>query len=176
MNNRSESLLEIGKIVGTHGLRGDLKVRLPSGDPEILLDADQVTLHLPSGEKLTVEPARQSLHKGQVLLRLQGYDSIDQVEEMVGAQVLLHEAQLPALEEDEYYWADLKGLQVVDQQKGVLGKLHQMFTTAAHDTYVVTGPYGEVLIPAVSQFIQEINLDQQVMKVDLPEGLVPDKE
>ncbi|WP_303722359.1 ribosome maturation factor RimM [Malonomonas rubra] len=176
MCNRSNLLLEIGKIVGTHGLRGDVKVRLHSGDPEALLTADQVTLHLPSGERLTAEPVRQSLHKGQVLLRLQGLETINQVEHLVGGLVLLPQEQLPELAEDEYYWSQLKGLQVVDRERGPIGKLHQMFVTAAHDTYVVTGKYGEVLIPAVAQFILEIDLEKRIMQVDLPEGLIPEVE
>jgi len=173
MDSRSESLLEIGKIVGTHGLRGDLKIRLNSDGPEALLATEQVFLHLPSGERLTAKPVRQSVHKGQVLLRLQNYESINQVEHMVGGQVLLPEDQLPGLEEDEFYWSQLKGLQVIDQSRGPIGNLQQMFSTAAHDTYVVKGKYGEVLIPAVTQFIIEIDLQQQVMRVDLPEGLIP---
>lgn len=175
MSNRSESLLEIGKIVGTHGLRGDLKVHLSSGEPEVLLATKQVFLHLPSGDELTATPVRQSLHKGQVLLRLQGLESINQVEHMIGGRVLLPKSQLPELDDDEFYWTQLEGLQVVDRQRGPIGKLQKMFTTAAHDTYVVKGIFGEVLIPAVAQFIQEIDLQQQVMHVDLPEGLIPDE-
>lgn len=176
MDNRSESLLEIGKIVGTHGLRGDLKIRLNSGGSDALLAAKQVYLHLPSGEMLTAKPVRQAVHKGQVLLRLQDHESINQVEHMIGGQVLLPEDQLPELAADEHYWEQLQGLQVVDRQRGPLGRLQQMFTTAAHDTYVVKGPFGEVLIPAVAQFILEINLQEQIMWVDLPEGLIPQQQ
>lgn len=175
MSDRSESLLEIGKIVGTHGLRGDLKVHLNSGEPEILLATKQVFLHLPSGDKLTAIPVRQALHKGQVLLRLQGFESINQVEHMIGGIVLLPEDQLPELDDDEFYWTQLDGLKVIDRQRGMIGRLVQMFTTAAHDTYVVNGELGEVLIPAVAQFVTEIDLQQQVMHVDLPEGLIPEK-
>ena len=96
----AESLLEIGNIVGTHGLRGDLKVRLKSGDPDLLMTLKQVTLRLPTGEILSVDISRQVLHKGQVLLRLQGYDSINRVEQMVGSQVLLAEDLLPELDDD----------------------------------------------------------------------------
>lgn len=176
MDNRSESLLEIGKIIGTHGLRGDLKVRLNSGDPEILLATEQVFLHLPSGERLTAKPVRKTVHKGQVLLRLQGFESINMVEHMIGGQVMLPEDQLPELDEDEFYWSQLEGLQVVDKSRGPLGTLQQMFNTAAHDTYVVRGEYGEVLIPAVAQFVLEIDLQNQVMQVDLPEGLIPQEQ
>jgi 16S rRNA processing protein RimM len=175
MNNRSELLREVGTVVGTHGLRGDLKVRLSSDDSDLLLIAESFFLRLPRGELLRVNPARQSLHKGQVLLRLQGYDSIDQVEPLVGSSVLLAEDQFPALAEDEYYWHQLDGLQVVDLRYGPIGVLQSMFTTAAHDTYVVNGEYGEVLIPAVGRFILEIDLQERIMKVDLPEGLVPQK-
>lgn len=176
MDNRSEALLDIGKIVGTHGLRGDLKVRLYSGDPAALQATDRVILHLPSGERLTVEPVRRSLHKGQVLLRLQGFESLDLVEKMVGAQVLLPEDQLPELEEDEFYWSQLEGLQVVDRERGPIGKLESLFETAAHDTYVVVGEYGEILIPAVARYIVTVDLDARVMQVDLPVGLMPQEQ
>ncbi len=172
----AESLLEIGKIVGTHGLRGDLKVRAKSEDPELLMTLQQICLRLPGGEILNVAISRQTLHKGQVLLRLQGYDSIDLAEPMVGSQVLLEEHLLPDLNDDEYYWGQLEGLHVVDRERGDIGKLQQLLSTAAHDTYVVTGRLGEILIPAVHQFVLGVDLDAGVMQVDLPDGLIPEEQ
>ncbi len=176
MDDRSGSLLEIGKIVGTHGLRGDLKVRPISGDPEMLLQIEQVHMRLPTGEQLTAKPCRQSLHKGQVLLRLQGFESLDQVERLVGSSILLPEELLPQLADDEYYWHQLDGLKVFDARHGEIGRLKTLYSTAAHDTYVVKGDYGEVQIPAVEQFIREIDLEQRIMRVNLPDGLVPEKK
>ena len=172
----AELLLEIGKIVGTHGLRGDLKVRLNSGDPDLLMTLKQISLRLPTGEILTMDISRQVLHKGQVLLRLQGCDSINQVEQMVGSQVLLAEDLLPELDDDEYYWKQLDGLQVVDQKRGAIGQLQDLFNSTAHDTYVVRGRFGEILIPAVQQFILGIDLEERIMQVALPEGLIPDEQ
>jgi 16S rRNA processing protein RimM len=172
----AESLLEIGTIVGTHGLRGDLKIRLKSGDPDLLMTMKRVYLHLPTGETLDVDISRQVLHKGQVLLRLHGYDSINQVESMVGGHILIEEDRLPELGDDQYYWGDLKGLEVVDQQHGSIGQLQDLFTSAAHDTYVVKGLFGEVLIPAVRQFILDVDLEGRVMQVTLPEGLIPEQQ
>ncbi len=176
MDDRSESLLEIGKIVGTHGLRGDLKVRPTSGEPELLLEAEQVFLRLPTGSEISATPCRQTLHKGQVLLRLQGFESIDLAEPLVGGGIMLPQSLLPELGEDEFYWHQLKGLKVVDLRLGELGRISSMFATAAHDTYVVKGAFGEVMIPAVEQFIQQVDLDQRVMTVDLPDGLVTEQE
>ncbi len=169
----AETLLEIGKIVGTHGLRGDLKVRLHSGDPELLLSLSSVDLSLPNGEELKVTISRQVLHKGQVLLRLQDCDSINQVEHLVGSQVLVPESLLPVLDAGEYYWMQLDGLQVVDRKLGQIGQLKDLFSSGAHDTYVVKGALGEILIPAVKQFIIKIDIEERVMHVALPEGLVP---
>jgi len=175
MDKLAETLVEIAKIVGTHGLRGDLKVRPNTGEPQLLLNAELLYFRLATGVTLTVQPTRQALHKGQVLLRIQGYETLDQVEQFVGATVLLPEALLPELDDDEYYWSQLKGLSVVDRQLGPIGHLQQMFSTAAHDTYIVKGARGEIMIPAVEQFILEINLQEQIVRVDLPDGLVPEE-
>ena len=175
MEDRADTLLEVGKIIGTHGLRGDLRVRPNSGDPELLLNAKQLHLGLPAGKQLLVQPTRQALHKGQVLLRLQGFESIDLAESLVGGTVLLPESLLPDLGADEYYWSQLKGLSVVDRQRGVIGHLDSMFSTAAHDTYVVVGPLGEIMIPEVAQFVLEIDLQEQIVNVDLPDGLIPEE-
>ncbi|SEA23837.1 16S rRNA processing protein RimM [Desulfuromusa kysingii] len=171
----TEPLLEIGAVVGTHGLRGDLKIHLNSGDPDLLMTLKQVFLRLPSGDLQRVAITRQVLHKGRVLLRLQGYESIDLAEPIVGSQVLLAEDSLPRLGDCEYYWGQLDGLQVVDQTRGEIGTLRDLLSTAAHDTYVVRGHLGEILIPAVRQFVLAVDLETGIMQVDLPDGLLPEQ-
>ncbi len=135
----------------------------------------RVGLHLPTGTALDLEIVRQVVHKGQVLLRFKGYESINQVESLIRSKVLIAETDLPDLEEDEFYWGQLQGLDVIDQDHGDIGKLEDMYSTAAHDTYVVKGRFGEVLIPVVKEFVQDINLDKGVVNVTLPQGLVPEK-
>jgi len=175
MKTEAEALLEIGTVVGTHGLRGDLKIRLSSGDPEILDGVAWVWLCPVAGTAKSLEINHRALHKGQLLLRFAGYDSINQVEEFIGARLKIREDQLPDLGKDEYYWGQLQGIRVVDRHYGEIGQLEDLLNTAAHDTYVVNGSFGEVLIPAVRQFVLDIDLEKRVMKVDLPEGLVPEE-
>lgn len=167
-------LIEVADIVGTHGLRGDLKVRLRSGDDSVLRDASEVVLQRKDGTGSVVEIVRLSPHKGQLLLRFQGYEDINQAESLIGNVLLVAAADLPLLGDDEYYWRDLQGLKVIDRRYGDLGKLVRIFNTAAHDTYVVEGSYGEVMIPAVKQFVESVDLDEGQIRVDLPDGLVPD--
>lgn len=171
MGNRTDELLLIGHVTGTHGLRGDLKVR-PGQDSESLLDAKCVFLRRAGGEPESHRPVRATRHKANILLHLQGLDDIDAVQRLVGCEVLLDRKDLAALPEDEFYWFQLEGLQVEDLHRGPLGRLDEVMTTAAHDIYVVHGPHGEVLIPAVAEFIAEIDPEAGRMLVDLPEGLV----
>lgn len=173
MDTQGESLLEIGQLSGTHGLRGDVKIRAAAGDADALLALDRVWLRLPTGRLLQLELIRKVVHKGQLLARFRGYESLDQVEPLLQSRVLAAAEDLPELAADEYYWEQLQGLQVIDRQRGAIGRLENMFTSAAHDTYVVVGQYGEVMIPAVKEFILEVDLQQQVVRVDLPRGLLP---
>lgn len=171
-----DPLLHIADVVGTHGLRGDLKVRPHSGDLSVLLAVARVTLERPDGAIMVASVTRQIPHKGAALLRFKGVDRIEQAEPMVGSKVMVPESALPELDADEFYWQKLSGLQVIDRHHGDLGRLVSMFTTAAHDTYVVEGGYGEVLIPAVKEFIVGVDLERGIIEVDLPVGLVPEQE
>lgn len=175
MDSQGEALLEIGQLSGTHGLRGDVKIRAAAGDPDALLGLDRVWLRLSTGRLLALEIVRRVVHKGQLLVRFRGYESLAQVEPLLQSRVLAATEDLPELAADEYYWEQLQGLQVIDRQRGPLGQLENMFTNAAHDTYVVAGQYGEIMIPAVKEFVLAIDLQEQVVRVDLPPGLLADE-
>jgi 16S rRNA processing protein RimM len=168
-----KELIRLGLVTGTHGLRGDIKIRPDSGDPDALLAARTIYLRDRAGASLPYTPDKASLHKGAVLMRLSGLDSIDAVQPLVGCEVLMVAGELPELAADEFYWSDLQGLTVVDRQRGELGSLEDFFTTAAHDVYVVRGRLGEVLIPAVDEFVLEIDMTARQLLVDLPDGLLP---
>lgn len=169
-------LLRLGVVTGTHGLRGDLRVRPLTDDSSALLAAREVFLRDRQGELTACRVAEVKAHKAGLLLRLQGRENIEAVQSLVGCEVLMPRAELPELTDEEYYWFELEGMRVVDRRCGELGVLEEMFSTAAHDIYVVRGRYGEVLIPAVAAFVVEIDREGRRLLVDLPEGLVPEKD
>lgn len=176
MSVNPAELLEVGVVVGTHGLRGDLKVRtLPTGDLA-LPGARTVYLKDSTGSLVRHEAVRSSPHKQNVLLRLSGMESLAAVEHLMGTSVWMATKDLPELDDDHYYWSDLEGLEVVDRQQGVLGHVVGMFTTPAHDILEVEGPAGEILIPAVEPFLIDVDRDKKQLHVDLPEGLLPETE
>ena len=175
MSTSEIELFHFGTIVGTHGIKGDLKVRPLTRESTALCDASEVYLQADSVENRHV-PIRAVPHKGNILLRLKGYENINLVSTFVGCEVLMLRSELPELESDESYWQDIQGLEVIDQHYGNLGSIEDMFTTAAHDIYVVQGPFGEVLIPVVDQFICDVDIAGNRMMVNLPEGLVPESD
>ena len=98
--------------------------------------------------------------------------TLTEVESLIGAKILLDKSGLAELEDGYYRLPQLVGLQVVDARLGLVGRLVDIFTTAAHDTYIIEGDGGEIMIPAVPEMIIDIDLEGQVMEVDLPDGLV----
>jgi len=178
MKQESDAFLTWGLVAGTRGLRGELKVRFIGPDgPDLRLrsltlwfrkpgEADSVP-HRVDGE----EPYRQGL-----LLRLDKVGTQEAAQALVGCEVSVRTADLPVLPEGRPYWFQMEGIEVWDRHHGAIGRLKDLFTTAAHPIYVVAGPFGEVLIPAVEKFILEVDLDRRRMDVDLPAGLVPEPD
>ena len=176
MDVKLNDLLEVGVVIGTHGLRGDLKIQpLPTGGLA-LPGAREVYLKDSEGHLARHEAVRSSLHKQNILLRLAGLDNFAAVEPLLGSSVWMAKADLPELDDEQYYWSDLEGLEVVDQQQGALGRVVGMFTTPAHDILEVDGPAGEILIPAIEPFLVQLDREKGLLHVNLPEGLVPEVE
>lgn len=176
MDAKLNDLLEVGVVIGTHGLRGDLRIRpLPTG--ELALPGARTVYIMDSEGHLARHTAvRSTLHKQNFLLRLSGLESFPAAEPLVGSSVWMAKAELPELDDDHYYWSDLEGLEVVDQQLGVLGRVTGMFATPAHGILEVDGSAGEILIPAIVPFLVRVDRDKGQLYVNLPEGLVPEAE
>lgn len=111
-------------------------------------------------------------HKKGVLLKLEGINSIDEVNVWRDAEVFLQKASLEELDEGTYYWFQVIGLKVVTVDHKFLGKITNIIRTGSNDVYVVRNQSEEILIPAIESVIVEIDLDKQVMRVDLPDGLL----
>ncbi len=160
------SFITAGQIVNTHGIRGEVKV-LPQGvEPELLAECG--TLYI--GEK----PCRLTagrVHKGCLLAKLEGVDSMDAALALKGRSVSIRrlDVQLP---EGEYFDQELVGLTARDADTGEeLGKVEEVLTYPAHKIYVVRGGRDEYLVPAVPAFIARIDVPGETMDIHMMEGL-----
>lgn len=162
------SHLVIGRVVAPRGVRGELRVEIETDSPERFYGLREVFL----GEELTpFEVRRARLHEGQALLQLKGIDDRNAAEQWRGALVYVPLTDAIPLEENEYYYYQIEGLQVVTVEGEVLGKVTEILATGANDVYVVQGEQGEILLPAIEDVIVEVNLEQGIMRVNLLEGL-----
>jgi len=173
MTEQESELHALGAIIGTHGLKGGLKVRTHPEDAAALLDLQQVWLGETAANAGQWRIRAVQLRKGFLLMQLKGCEHVSSAAALVGQSLFVapEELQRP---EGRRFWFELSGLQVVDRQRGDIGQLEDMFTTAAHPILVVQGPLGEIMIPAVPQFITEYDLVGGKILVDLPEGLYPE--
>jgi 16S rRNA processing protein RimM len=161
----------LGKVAATHGVRGQLRVVPYSGDPGTILSLASVILTGAKGETDVFRVAHAAVHGKRVLLSFNGFDTINQVQHLVGRELYVEREQLPELPPGEFYWFDLLGLRVVSAEDGLLGTLDDIIATGSNDVYVVRGEGKEYLIPALEDVVLQVSLDDGVMTVSLPEGL-----
>ena len=167
--------IEAGKIVTTHGIRGEVKLYPWCDDPEMFYDIDTIYLDAKGAKPIKLMGLRFA--KGMPLLKLEGVDSIDDAAKLRDQIVYIHRDDIP-MEEGEYLIQDLIGLKVIDADKDtVYGELTQVSPTGANDVYHIRFADGkERLIPAIPQVVLEIDLESNVMKIRPLEGLFDDED
>ena len=166
-----DNYFEIGKIAGTHGLKGTLKIFPTTDMPERFELLKEVILEV-KNEKKVCKIDKVAYHKNLVLLTLEEYNDINQVEGFKTGRILIPAENAIPLGKDEYYTRDLYDMDVYTQEGEYLGKLNEVYTTGANDVYGVTPEGGkELLIPAIKQCILDVNLEEHKMTVKLLEGL-----
>lgn len=157
--------LEGGQIVNTHGVRGEVKIVSWCDTPEYLAD---IPTYYIDGAPVKVRSAQ--VHKGNVVAALEGVDDVDSAMKLKNKVVHLSRADAK-LPEEQFFLADLMGLDVLDADSGEkLGVLEDVLFPSSQKVYVVRGE-REILIPAVDEFITEINVDGGYIKVRLIEGM-----
>jgi 16S rRNA processing protein RimM len=111
-------------------------------------------------------------HKKKALVAVEGIHDINSALPLVGCEVYITRTQLPDLPEGEFYWQDLLGLSVVDEQGRLVGVLANILVTGANDVYVVKNREKEYLIPAIDDVVLKIDLIMRTMTVRPMEGLL----
>ena len=158
--------LEAGHIVNTHGIQGEVKIVPWCDSPEFLCAFNILYI---DGAPVQITAARP--HKGNVLARLEGVEDINAAMRLKGKTVFIDRTGV-ALPEGRHFLADLMGLEVRDADTGaVLGTVSDILTPPSHEVYVVRGGGREYLIPAVDEFVKEIDVEGGFIRVRLIEGM-----
>ncbi len=174
MSNRK---VAFGKIVGAHGVKGELKV-LPYIEKE---EMDGLLSNLEGLLKeFYIDDTPYDVkgikrHKGVFLVKLRDIRRRDEAEAMIGKEVFVERGTLPSLPQGEYYAFEIIGLKVVTRDGNLLGTLSHIFSTGSNDVYEVMTPEGEeLLLPATEDVVLAIEPERGRIVVRLPEGLEPE--
>ncbi|ABM32469.1 ribosome maturation factor RimM [Paracidovorax citrulli] len=170
--------VEVGRIADAWGVKGWFKVLPYSADPEALFSSKR--WYLQPSEKgaksfftgtvlLPIRQARE--HSDSVVAQAQGVDDRDAAEALRGARIFVPRSSFPTAAEDEYYWVDLIGLEVVNREGVALGSVRELLATGPQTTLVLSFPQeggkeGERMIPFVSAFVDRVDIAGRRIVVD----------
>lgn len=158
--------LNAGKISGVFGVKGWVKVFSYTSPRENILKYSPWLLKK-NGQTQEVKVLDGQLHNGAVVAQIEGVADRDAAQMLMGTEILIRRIQLPKPKPGEYYWSDLIGLNVVNQQGVQLGVVDHLLETGANDVLVVVDGEQERLIPFLQQqFVLSIDLEQGSMLVD----------
>lgn len=166
------NFLMVGRVLRAWGIRGDLKIQPMTDRPADFARLTQVYVGAPdkAGAPRRYEVQSFRPYQGNWLLHLAEVSTRTQAEALHGQPILIERVQRQ-LAADEYLADQIIGLKVVTLSGEALGTVVEIITTGANDVYVVHGERGEVLLPARSEVVRDIDLERQAMTVELLEGL-----
>ncbi len=154
-------------MLGAFGVRGEVRIRLET----------DVLANLAAGRRVYIGPNRdpieiEAFHPGvKPRVRLQGVYTRDEARDLRGAEIVVPLTEAEPLPDGSYYGAELIGVRVVAVGGEPVGTIREVITTGSNDVYVVSGPDGEVLVPAIRDVVQDFDPERRVLTIELIEGL-----
>ena len=165
MNTTQRQWVAMGYIKGVFGVKGWVKIHSDTEYTDSLLDFPQWQLSK-DGQIQTVTIAESKINGDELLVRFEGIADRNAAALLRGYIIEIDRSSFADTEDDEYYWADLVGLTVINREQLNLGTISSLMDTGAHDVLVVDGDFGRKLIPFVAQYIDEVNIPQKKICVD----------
>lgn len=166
--------LKVGKIVNTHSLKGEVKV-ISSTDFEEERFKKGSKLLITRGNQLIREVVVQSYrnHKNFLLVKFEGIDSVEEAEKLKNLQIKIDSDEVGELEENEFYFHQIIGCEVFDENDRNLGEIIDILTPGANDVWVIKGEEGkEILIPYIEDVVKQIDITNKKVNIEVMEGLI----
>lgn len=160
----------VGKIINTHGIKGNVKIYPYTDDPERFKDLDYLLIGDGFKEFKIVD---MFIQKGFVYVRFEGYEDINKILDFVNSNVYIYSKDRVKLPKDRYFISDIVNMEVHDMEGQSIGKVTDVIENLANDLFQVQKPSGKVFyLPARKEFIKEINVERKVIIIEPIEGLL----
>lgn len=168
-----EDFIAIGRVSKPHGVKGEIRIEYFNPEDLRFFSHYQVIfLQGDEGGPQAYRPISVRPHKKFILAQLEGIRTKEEAEQLRGQAVLIDPAELPPLEEGEYYWHDILGMRVVTEQGEDVGEVTEILPTGGNDVYVVRKGEKEFLIPATKEVIITIDTKARTMVIRPLKGLL----
>ena len=166
--------IQIGTIINSHGLKGELKIRSSSDFDDLRYQTGNTVYLYQNGSYLPVKVASFRVHKGYSLVSFEGMQDINLAEQYKNSLVCIQDTDRHELEDGEYYIDELNGMKVVDEAGNEIGTVIAVEPTvgAQNNLRVKKTAGGTALIPNVDEFVKEIDEEQSVITIHVEEGLL----
>lgn len=164
----------VGKVAGSHGLKGGLNIVSFAEDLSLFKSGSKFILKDSfSGELEFFETLSASRKKSNIILvMLKDVDGRDKADQLKGRELYVEKEALPEPEDDTWYWHDLIGMNVVEEDGNILGNVKNLMRTGSSDILEVVNGKTEVLVPFLKEIITSVSLSSRQIVVKLPEGLL----
>lgn len=166
-----QEYFELGALAKPHGIKGAFHAFLDVDDPYEYEDLTSVFVQV--GQELVPFFISDIQIKSNLnLISLEGIDTVDKAKELVGKKLFLPVSFLPKLKDNQFYFHEIVGFQVKDEQLGLLGLVKEVVSLGAQDVLVMNYQNKEVLIPLTDEIIPFVNKKEKIVNTQLPEGLL----
>jgi len=164
----------VGKISRTHGLKGEFKFHPFVTEPDILQNLNRLKLQDNQGQETELDVESLRGNPGKLIIKFKGIDVIDDAEAYTGQTVLVRETDFNKLPDGEYYWFQVIGLNVYDEDGCYYGQVVEIIETGSNDVYVVRDGEKEILIPMIDWVVKTVDIEKNKLIFDNVEGLIED--
>lgn len=167
-----EKYLEIGQIVNTFGIKGQVKI-VPFTDDITRYDELKEIYVEKKNELKLFQIEQVNYKKNMVILKLKGIETVEEAEKLRNCYLKIDRKNAKKLPKDTYFIVDLLGLDVYTDEGKLLGKVDDIYNAGSSDIYVVKDELGkQILLPAIKDVLKEVDLENQKIIVHLIKGLV----
>ncbi|WP_068672416.1 ribosome maturation factor RimM [Oceanobacillus sp. Castelsardo] len=167
------NMFNVGKIINTHGIRGEVKVLRISDFDDRFQTGGILYLDNNKGEPLKLVIDGHRIHKGYDLLQFEGYHNINDVENFKGLFLKIKEEQLTELDDNEFYYHEIIGCEVHTTDDRYIGKIKEVLSPGANDVWVVKQLKGkDILVPYIEEVVKSVDIDAKNVTIEPMEGLL----
>ena len=164
----------VGYITKTHGLKGEVKLRPLLNDPSLVQDVRRARIVGDDGVSVEAVLEKVRGQGGRWIVKFKDFKTIEQAQDLVGRSLEVYREDFQSLPEGEYYWFQIEGLQVFDEEGRYYGTVNEIIVTGSNDVYVVQDGDKELLLPMIDSVVKSIDLKENKLIFHIIEGLLED--